>query len=578
MKFSRTAILVTVGTLLLMACKSKEESALEAAPQNPLLSYVSADTPYLFANLEPTPSEVVDAYLGRFKPTFDLVQTMLDDLHVEIRSDGSSDMNHAALMVAIMNELDGKLNRAGLESLGLSLESHKALYGMGAFPVMRLALKDADALRAAIARVEAEAGFTFTARQAGEISYWRLAEGDEQGGVYIAILPDHLAIGLFPSALENEFLPEFLGQADPVGTFDANGALATLNREKGFLDYGSGYLDFHKLAAEFMLPDSRTNRGLSASGHALTPGFNEVCVTEINGLIDEVPRMVLGTMELSVDAIGIQYQFEMASGLASQLAHLVSDVPTAEESPDNMLAMSLAVQTGRLREFLLEKAMERVSQPFACEQLQTANEMANQALAQMNQPMPPFIGNINGLRLKLQDIDFTNPAPENARGIVVLEVEKPQMLVGSAQMFIPGLENLNLEPGGEPVEVPQELMTLSIDGMHISAAMSKDALALSMGKDQQAGLMGFLEQDGENEGTFFSVSYDMAAQMQFQDHMQAQASSAAAANGEVNPETQQVMDLMQEMADAYRDTLGRARVEFRFTPAGFEIYNQMTFK
>ena len=31
---------------------------------NELLSYVPADTPYLFANLEPVPEEVIDTYLA----------------------------------------------------------------------------------------------------------------------------------------------------------------------------------------------------------------------------------------------------------------------------------------------------------------------------------------------------------------------------------------------------------------------------------------------------------------------------------------------------------------------------------
>ena len=161
MKIARITLLVTAGLLALAACKREEPAVTATADANPLLAYVPGDTPYLAANLEPTPRDVVDAYLERFQPTFDMIQAMLDDLQLEIHSDGSAEMQQAALMAAVVNELDGKLNRAGLESLGLSLESHKAFYGMGVFPFARVALADAEALRAAIGRVEAEAGMVF---------------------------------------------------------------------------------------------------------------------------------------------------------------------------------------------------------------------------------------------------------------------------------------------------------------------------------------------------------------------------------------------------------------------------------
>jgi hypothetical protein len=194
----------------------------------------------------------------------------------------------------------------------------------------------------------------------------------------------------------------------------------------------------------------------------------------------------------------------------------------------------------------------------------------------MNQPMPPFIGNINGFRLQLQEVDFQQPDPATSRGLLVLEVEKPQMLVGSAQMFIPGLEDLALEPGGEPVEVPQELMTVAVDGMHVSAAMSKNALAVSLGKDQSASLMAFLEADDDNDGAFLSVDYDMAAQMQFQDTMQNLA--LAAQDDQADPEAQQMMEMLREVEQSYRDMLGRSRLELRFVPDGFEIHSHATFK
>jgi hypothetical protein len=159
--------------------------------------------------------------------------------------------------------------------------------------------------------------------------------------------------------------------------------------------------------------------------------------------------------------------------------------------------------------------------------------------------------------------------------MLVLEVEKPQMLTGMAQSFIPGLENLQLEPGGEPVQLPEELMSVAVDGMYISAAMSSDALGIAMGKDQQAGLMDYLEAGDGNEGTFVSVSYDMAAQLAFQNRMRAQMPDPS--HGE-DPEAARALEMMREVEESYQAMLGRAWLEMSFTPDGFEVNNRMTFK
>ena len=57
----RIAIAAAALVLALGACSRDEESAAGAG--NALLDYVPADTPYLAANLEPLPEDVVDAWL-----------------------------------------------------------------------------------------------------------------------------------------------------------------------------------------------------------------------------------------------------------------------------------------------------------------------------------------------------------------------------------------------------------------------------------------------------------------------------------------------------------------------------------
>ncbi|HSG95356.1 MAG TPA: hypothetical protein VLA28_07530 [Afifellaceae bacterium] len=243
-----------------------------------------------------------------------------------------------------------------------------------------------------------------------------------------------------------------------------------------------------------------------------------------------------------------------------------------------MFAAALGLRIGRLKDFLVEKATAMSDAPYQCDRFDGLNKAASDALAQLSQPMPPFIGNLNGFRLSLDEIDFDNPSPETARGMVSLEVEKPQMLVGMAQMFVPGVDQLGLEPGADPVELPEELLSMAVEGMHVYAAMSKDSIGIALGADQQAGLADFMAAAGDNDGTFFSVSYDMAAHMEFQGRMRERVMGMQEGDGAEAAQFEEMANTLKTLEAAYRDMLGRARLDMRFTPAGVEIENRMTFK
>ena len=151
MSHMRLTTLALVALLSLGAC-GKSEDPPAASPDtasNELLSYVPADTPYLFANLEPVPDEIIDTYLARLQPVLDSMQSQLSIGRTEMGSTEGENGNDPGtrLAHALLLELDGNLNRSGLESMGFDLQAAKVVYGIGAFPVIRLGLSDSAALR-----------------------------------------------------------------------------------------------------------------------------------------------------------------------------------------------------------------------------------------------------------------------------------------------------------------------------------------------------------------------------------------------------------------------------------------------
>ena len=576
----RTVIVAAALVLTLGACSRDEESATGAG--NALLDYVPADTPYLAANLEPLPEDVVDAYLQRVQPVLDEMQTQLSKARAELESQdpaGVDDDPGERLALALLRELDGKLSREGLNSLGLDIRSHKVVYGLGAFPVLRMGLSNAVSMQATIHRVLDGAALTVPEQSLQGVAYWRVgpdAHHDMPVGLYIAILDDHLAIGVLPAAAEVELLPAFLGLERPAQS-DARIRLAELNDTHGYTPHGSAILDLRLLADQFLLPDSLTARVLAGVGEYDPASITPECVAEVHGIIDNAPRITAGTTELGTTAIAYQYRIETPAALAASLTQLAARIPAADALSTRVLDLAFGIRLGAVRDFLVEKATAITQNPYRCEFLREMNDQAEQALVQLNQPMPPFVNNFRGLRVSLDEIAVSEGSlPTGARGLLALHVEQPEMFLGMAQMFLPDLAALGLKAGEPPLRLPESL--LPVPGLVAFAAMSGEAIGLSLGDGEEAGLQAYLNREPGPEGMFLSLSYDSAAYLEYTERLTASVTVDASEEGADEHSAHAVEAVAQAARQVFLDMADRSTTTLQFGPDGLRIDGRMTFK
>jgi hypothetical protein len=579
MSYLRLLAIGTISLLMVTAC-GKSEDAVEVAIEktdSTLFDYVPADTPYLAGNLQPIPDQVIEVFLQRFEPVLDSVQDELAKARQSLKDEDSS-----RLVGAILQEFDGKLSRQGMESLGFDLRAHKVVYGMGVFPVIRLGLSDADALRATIQRVLANTEIDAPELEYQGVSYWRLSDvdtDDEPVGIYISIFADHLAMSIFPPLAETELLPAFLGLEMP-GDSDAATRLAELNAEHGYTPYGSGILDLDRLVEVFISPDAIMTRVMATTGDFDPAEMTAECKTEIRGIVSNSPRMTMGVQELTTSAIAMQYRVETKTTLAQQLAGLVADIPIANPLSDRLLEFSFGMRFGAVRDFLREKVVAIIESPYQCEHLQSINQSATEAFTQLNQPMPPLVNNFRGLRLSLSEITESNSMPVNGRGLIAVHVEQPEMFVGMAQMFLPDLSELTFAPGDPPVQLPASM--LPIPDVVAFAALSDDAIGLSIGDGEEAGLPAYLDEEAGPEGTFMSIGYDMAAYLEYTQKLGRQYQQAEDELAETDLEQEAVLQAIEDISasaqQAVKSFSDRSYTTFRLSPDGFEANSRMTFK
>lgn len=581
--------LVAMGAALLLtvtAC-SKTEEAVEIAveqTENTLFDYVPTNTPYLAGNLEPIPNEVIEVFLQRFQPVLDSMQYELAKAR-QAMEDGSAQHpgdEGTRLIQAVLQELDGKLSRQGMESLGFDLQSHKVIYGMGAFPVARIGLSDAGALRATVQRVLTNSGINAPELDHKGVSYWRLGDDDAGGepvALYITIFEDHLALSILPQIAEAELLPAFLGLEMP-GESNAATRLAELNADHDYSPYASGILDLDSLVEELINPDSAFARVMAASGEFDPADMTAECTSEIRELASTTPRMTVGTKELTPAAIAMQYRVETKPSLAQQLTGLVARIPMANPLSKRILEFSFGMRFGAARDFLREKAADIMKNPYLCSHFQSINESAAETFTQLNQPMPPLVNNFRGLRLSLSEITMNHSTPENGRGLIAVHVEQPEMFVGMAQMFLPDLTELSLVPGEPPVQLPASLVP--VPNVVAYAALTAEAIGLSVGEDEEDSLPGYLAEKPGPDGMFMSFAYDMASYLEYTQDLENQFKQAEGETSDRDPEKEAAVRSLQDIArsaqEAYKSFSDRNYTTFSLTPEGFVADSRMTFK
>jgi hypothetical protein len=136
-------------------------------------------------------------------------------------------------------------------------------------------------------------------------------------------------------------------------------------------------------------------------------------------------------------------------------------------------------------------------------------------------------------------------------------------------MVSPELANLNLQPDSAPVllDIPQAAML----GSDVYAALSEDALALSIGEGAGAQLSSMLKADASDDGVFFNFSMDAERYYSFVGEAMAEAK-----NDDENPMTAVAQEAMQDIMLAIAEMYDRMSVDMRFTSDGIVIDSTVT--
>lgn len=503
----RLTLMALIALLALAGCQRDEDEQAETTADESrteaMFRHVPADTPYLFANLQPTPEPVLDTTFRALEEMGKSMQVFFDAMIEE-----ADDPDEREQMQAVFGELRALMSRDGFREAGLREDSLYALYAQGMLPVMRLEVADPLAVAETIGRLETAADMTFPRQEHDGQEYWWIPLGEKMGAL-AAVVDNQLVAGLTTGA-ESE-ITAILGGTTPDDTYPVDD-FSAFNSDLGYTDYGSGFVRLPALLARIMNADDPQFGWLHDDPEFGAIAGNEDCRNELGALFDIMPRMVSGATHVDAERINSHARLEIRDDYAKRLMAVVDTPLDLSDDPGSVVNFGMAINIVNLRDFLREEVDRLAGNMPQCPLFARLNEDIADIQAGLNRPIPPVVTNLHGFKLRLASADVVDGKVDNVSASFALAMRNPQLLLGMAQMFSPQLSELNLTPGGDPQPLPEGTVP-DMDGIptdQVFIAMSDGALGIAMGEDEKDRLGNYLKLSSEGGGAFMSFAMDTA--------------------------------------------------------------------
>ena len=562
---SKTILAFCVLSLTIVACTDSTDETTSATAWDPaLLKYVPADTPYVFAKLEPLPDEVAD----KLEPMIDAVLRFYPGalrtiVEFSAKSEDKDRLTEDA--VAALDEFFGLWSIEGLRSVGIERDSRMVFYGVGLLPVMRITLSDGNLLDAAIARFEEKAkGSISVATIDGHLYRY---VGDEKGRLIIAIIDDEFVLSIVPTNLPDDLLKSVLGLTLPSSNIADSGELQTIIEDNNFLSHSVGLVDIERIVATFLDDQTGVNQELLALMEYDSSNLDDVCKVEIREMSRIATRIVTGYTGMSVDRFVSNTILEVRSDIAAGLTTLPAPVPGLGSEQGGMFAFGMSIDLFAARTFYTERLDAMDADPYECELFADLQQGVEQGRQVLNRPIPPIVYGLQGFLAVVEDIqgmDLANGQPPTSADLrVLVSTDNAAGLLAMGAMFSPEIAGLDIQADGKPVKFEPQQLAGVVDAAYV--AMTDNALAISIGQGTEARLGEMLSATINEPHPFMSMEMDAARYYDFV------ANSMVIEDDDEDETPREVKAAMSEATAVVGKIFSRMKFRIEFTERGVEF-------
>jgi len=393
-------------------------------PDNPLLAFAPSDTPYAFATFKPVPADLLRKFLGMAQPIWRKAfgKAVPDDSSIEQRVMKD--------VVDVLEHLDIKM----IEDHGFSTKARFALYGLGAYPVMRAEILDGARVfeLVKLAAERWQLALPPATERAGA-RYWLIDQPEIS--VLVAIRPKDFVLALAPHDVLETNLAAVLGEQKPASSLTTAQLRAIAERD-GFTGQGVGFVDLARVSS------------MAAAKLAAAPACGEA----IAALARRMPRIAFGYDDLTTHRMAFGVVVELAPDVLAEAKGLTGKLAGLDKllASHPMMAFAAALDVEHARTAVARAAGTFGDLGQRCQAPELV-EVAGKVATTMAQPLPPFLAGLHGGYAVLDHMTMTPQGPQAIEGFGSVQLDHAAELLKLAAAEIP---NLDIPPDGKPHVLP----------------------------------------------------------------------------------------------------------------------------
>ncbi|MEZ9822772.1 hypothetical protein AB4238_19455 [Shewanella sp. 10N.286.45.A1] len=460
-----------------------QQAADVSASDNAVMAYIPADTPIFSGQLQPFP---IKSYINSLSDAYKQSgANTLDEWEAEEDPRAKFFLSLTKSYLAAMQDGDTFIN-----TFGLAENIRSYFYTLGALPVLKIEVANADAIWALLDKAEGESGLAHVAGQLKGVNYrsYPLTEAtdEEQINLVVAVNNSMLTMTIDTSFSEAALLETALGVTPVERSIVDAKIIEDIIAKHGFTDDGISYINHQEIVTALTSTDGNqlarqlTKLLAMANEDPFAELRTATCNQEFSSIAANWPRTVAGydQLEISNAESSLNYRVVIESNnqlMLDAYQKMRGYIPAYVQDINNsVFSFGLGIDVNQMVPSLQAIWDDMLTPQYQCAPLQ---EMQ----AQMSQQSPAMLGMMTGMAngvkgvglsvidYKISD-DVDAPEIESLDAVVTLSADNPTMLFNMVKPFAPELANIQLPTDGSAV-VLNDVLPMPPE-MNITAKMA----------------------------------------------------------------------------------------------------------
>lgn len=466
---------------------SQETGSDNQFKKDTALTYIPSETALFSGQLTPFP---IKTYVNSLSEA-DKAATA--ELFEDLSTDNNQQVQFLAdLSTAYMSSLEN--GDTFIQTWGLAEAVNGYFYTLGAIPVIKVDMADANAFWRQLDKAEKSSGMTHHKGILQGVSYRQYAFGDEEQTLDMIVAVNHNRLIItFNTDLNDDDLLNVALELSPASQslFDAK-TIETIIEKYSFSESSISFINHESLIKGFTTTEgNRLARQLARyaknEGEDVFSEFKqENCRVELQGIAANWPQTVMGLKGYSVTDESSMFDLTTViesknavilgalSGMKGFIPHYVSHLDGA------VAALGLGLDASQISSSLADIWDNILTPEYQCESLRQFQQQLAQSDPAMIGMMTGMAQGVMGASASLLDYKLTEgddgAVLKRLDAIASISSDDPALLFNMAKMFAPALADVTLPTDGSAVDITHALalpsewplaLKMAVKGKHL---------------------------------------------------------------------------------------------------------------